>query len=870
MDPEGTVMNAKRDWAKAGRLSMDNAAHEANDLDQHKIHVSFFKDEFAKTLTTADLTLPELGERIRKTSGPTKLKLPWLKLATFGDVKTDKGSLRTDGNVLNFNGVELDYDGLKISFEEAVEIVTRMNVRALLYPSPSYNAATLKWRILMPLSESESRLEMRAKYVARVNGVFKHETKTDGNFFSGETFTLSQSYFYGKANDNPDANHQTIIVDGDFLDLRDDLSKYQELGAKTDVKNANGKTANGKKAKGFEAHLALVGDGDGLDGFQKPIRAAVGCYVAANGNGLDREDLKAKIRDTIDKAPKGKNRHTADIVRYGSDKFLDDLIDSAIAKGYGTKAAVAAKLPWQETKPNGFPLPSMHNARLAITELGIECSFDTFHNTMLVGYKGDEVQHQLQDIVGEVSDNVIIRLRRIMSERYCLDFTERFTRDAVISLALEHCFDPVCDLIDEAQAGWDGVKRLDRMAVDYFNCEDTPLNRAFVRKMMIALVHRPRVPGCKFDNIVVFESDEGWNKSTALSDLAGPDNFSDESILGLKSREVQEQLAPIWIHENADLTGLKKADVDHVKAFASRRFDIARSAYGHFVTKQPRHSIEVGTTNSFEYLQSQNGNRRFWPLKLLKPIDLDKLRRDRLQLLGEAAKYESDGESVTLPEALWPAAGEAQEKRRAKDLWEDLIDEMTYAGATFSDGSLAWKAGIHVVGGQERVATSYILDSVLRIPPERQSRDIPMRLANVMKRLGWKRDGVNKVTIGGKQVRGYYRPAGTAAVRTVTVLSDGEDTTKADEIKAAGFEVTEHREFGNKRGQVSHTQITLTKKPDQLPPELLALMKSDPGGLSRDRADTWSQQYYDEWCIWNHAFDGDGRVNMTRGVLYFA
>ena len=35
---------------------------------------------------------------------------------------------------------------------------------------------------------------------------------------------------------------------------------------------------------------------------------------------------------------------------------------------------------------DGSPRPSMHNARLAITALGIECSYDTFHNKILFGY----------------------------------------------------------------------------------------------------------------------------------------------------------------------------------------------------------------------------------------------------------------------------------------------------------------------------------------------------------------------------------------------------------------------------------------------------------------------------------------------------
>jgi len=136
------------------------------------------------------------------------------------------------------------------------------------------------------------------------------------------------------------------------------------------------------------------------------------------------------------------------------------------------------------------------------------------------------------------------------------------------------------------------------------------------------------------------------------------------------------------------------------------------------------------------------------------------LTKDRLQLLGEAAKYERDGESVTLDEALWPAAAEAQEERRAKDPWEDLIAAI---------GHKVWGTTIiHVVDNQERVATSDLMEHVLKIPEGQQNRSHAMRLADVMKKLGWRRDGGgNKITIGGKQVRGYFKPIGKTPTEEV-------------------------------------------------------------------------------------------------------
>jgi predicted P-loop ATPase len=416
---------------------------------------------------------------------------------------------------------------------------------------------------------------------------------------------------------------------------------------------------------------------------------------------------------------------------------------------------------WREHKRDGSPAPSMHNARLAIAALGIECSYDLFHNKMLFGFRDDDVRHAIEHIAGEVTDNGIIALRQLMSDTFGFDLTDKHTRDAVISLALDHCFDPVVDMLAAAERDWDGIKRLDRMAADYLNCKDTQLNAAYLRKTMIAAVARARSPGIKFDQFTVLESGEGFNKSTAWRVLAGDENFSDESIIGKNSREVQEQLAEIWIHENADLAGMKKAEVETVKAYASRATDIARRAYDRFVTKQKRHSIEVGTTNADQYLQSQTGNRRFWSLQVLKPIDIDKLRCDRLQLWGEAAHYQSQGESLVLDEALWGKAGVEQEARRITDPWEDKVRDMPEIAEISYLKNGFWRTKevpiIYREGEQLRVAAADILEHILKIPAANVRSEHSMRMSTAMRKLGWERPNNGNVTVGGKRVKGYFK-----------------------------------------------------------------------------------------------------------------
>jgi Primase C terminal 2 (PriCT-2) len=98
-------------------------------------------------------------------------------------------------------------------FEEATKIVEAARLSALLYTSPSHTEEKPRWRVLCPTSR-DLPPEQRAKLVARLNGTF-------GGVFAPESFTLSQSYYFGSVQRN--AAHRAVIVNGDCIDLRDDL-----------------------------------------------------------------------------------------------------------------------------------------------------------------------------------------------------------------------------------------------------------------------------------------------------------------------------------------------------------------------------------------------------------------------------------------------------------------------------------------------------------------------------------------------------------------------------------------------------------------------------------------------------------------------
>jgi hypothetical protein len=178
-----------------------------------QVVVTLFPDVAAATKREASTNLNDLAEIIRRQSGSAKSRLPLLKLARFGDQLSVKGCLRHDSNVVAITGIEGDYDGEGITFDTAVETVSKANLQAVVYTSPSHAPEKPRWRVLAPTSRELPPAE-RERLVARVNGMF-------GGALGGESFTLSQAYYFGSVNGN--AAHRVEVVGGTPIDLLDAL-----------------------------------------------------------------------------------------------------------------------------------------------------------------------------------------------------------------------------------------------------------------------------------------------------------------------------------------------------------------------------------------------------------------------------------------------------------------------------------------------------------------------------------------------------------------------------------------------------------------------------------------------------------------------
>lgn len=339
---------------------------------------------------------------------------------------------------------------------------------------------------------------------------------------------------------------------------------------------------------------------------------------------------------------------------------------AAVAKsgrGPGTATAAAGEFVRDE---HGNIIPNQQSIRAGLEALGVGLAFDDFAERInLSGVDG---------FGPYLSDHALTRLRLKLDEQFGFLPGKELFVDVVVAVALDNRCDPVREYLDGLK--WDGTPRLDRWLSTYCGADASPFVNAAGAIVLIAAVRRVRTPGSKFDEMLVLESPQGQFKSTALRVLAVRDRwFTDELPLGARTKELMETLEGAWIVEAGELQGMRKGEVESIKAFLSRQEDKCRLSYGRVTTYRPRRFIVIGTTNSDRYLKDSTGNRRFWPVKV-GVIDVERLRADRDQLWAEAAHREAAGESARLDASLWGEATKAQGDREEVNAFQSFLEPL--------------------------------------------------------------------------------------------------------------------------------------------------------------------------------------------------
>jgi hypothetical protein len=149
----------------------------------HPIRLTVFPNRGGRELYEVTISLRNLAARAAEPAGAEKSKLPLIKLAVFGDSRTDQNCLRHDDNVLETTGIEADYDGEVIPPELMVEVLERAGIAALVYTTPSHTPTRPRWRALAPFARPRPPA-FRNVALDRLHGLIDFD-------FGPESWTLS-------------------------------------------------------------------------------------------------------------------------------------------------------------------------------------------------------------------------------------------------------------------------------------------------------------------------------------------------------------------------------------------------------------------------------------------------------------------------------------------------------------------------------------------------------------------------------------------------------------------------------------------------------------------------------------------------------
>ena len=302
-------------------------------------------------------------------------------------------------------------------------------------------------------------------------------------------------------------------------------------------------------------------------------------------------------------------------------------------------------------------------------------------------------------------------------------------RDAVYLVAHENQFDSAILWIDSLPGS--SAKRIDTFMTQYMGVPDSPYARAVSRYMWTALAGRVLDPGCQADMAPVFIGDQGSGKTSAVKAISPAMDFYVEVGFHEKEDDLARKMRGRLVGEVAELTGMRKKEVEALKAFMTRTHENWVPKFKEFGATFPRRLLFIGTTNEERFLVDSTGNRRWLPIRVGK-TDITALRRDVLELWAEARDlYRAEGIQWAEAERL---AREIHKDHEVEDPWEERVTDWLDSEEQDVDGTKT------PVKTRTYLTTGMVLVEALRIEPGRASRADEMRVGALLRKLGWGKD----------------------------------------------------------------------------------------------------------------------------------
>jgi len=354
---------------------------------------------------------------------------------------------------------------------------------------------------------------------------------------------------------------------------------------------------------------------------------------------------------------------------------------------------------------------------------------------------------------------------------------------------------PVKDWLESLQ--WDGTARLDDLLPRYFGTPDTVYSRAVGSKWAISAVARVLQPGCQADAMLVLEGKQGAGKSTGIEALCGASWFADSGI-DPGNKDSYQNLRSKWIYEFGELSSIKGREIEKVKAFVSARSDTYRPSYGRRALSFPRQNVFVGTTNDSHYLSDRTGNRRFWPVRCERDIDVSLIRADREQLWAEAvARYKAHEAWHVDTAELRALCVEEQSAHEQLDDWEPIVRQWLTNPTVPVLGDREERELLNVGTG---IGTAHVLLGALNLRPSDVNQTATTRAGYVLRSLGFEPRQLRTPGKSGHRQRLYFASRDTTCDTQTVQNTPSSQVTPVTPIYPGNREQNTQNPYGGNPG----------------------------------------------------------------------
>ena len=310
---------------------------------------------------------------------------------------------------------------------------------------------------------------------------------------------------------------------------------------------------------------------------------------------------------------------------------------------------------WIETNQDGKPLQTIENC-IQILENSKEyqgtIAFNEFSNRIMINHTNNWTDFNYSDMVHYMERNFKIT-------------NENKINHAFKIVAQRNKYHPIRDYLNSLT--WDGIERVNRVFIEFLGAHDTIYSQKVSAITFIGAVSRVFNPGVKYDTMPVFVGKQGIGKSKFIRKIAvNPDWFTD-GVTTFDGKEFYESIQGKWLIELGEGTAFQKSIKERSKQAIASQQDFYREPYARNPEVRKRQCIFFGTTNNYDFLKDETGDRRYYPIdvninRTTKNIDNDLNSKYINQLWAEAVYRYNQNEEIYITDTEILRIAEIEQK----------------------------------------------------------------------------------------------------------------------------------------------------------------------------------------------------------------